>query len=121
MSLLKIGIAALAAAVLVTGCDRAVTRIFSPYENDSRNVKRIGTAVGSPIYRIVDDDMKCVAIFTPQGDSARCLLRENGWNARKPCRRADRRFPEPLSIKNKPLRILNGPQRGGGSGSDVRE
>ena len=70
MSLLKIGIAALAAAVLVTGCDRAVTRIFSPYENDSRNVKRIGTAVGSPIYRIVDDDMKCVAIFTPQGDSA---------------------------------------------------
>ena len=70
MSLLKIGIAALAAAVLVTGCDRAVTRIFSPYENDSRNVKRIGTAVGSPIYRIVDDDMKCVAIFTPLGDSA---------------------------------------------------
>lgn len=67
MSLLKIGIAALAAAVLVTGCDRAVTRIFSPYENDSRNVKRIGTAVGSPIYRIVDDDMKCVAIFTPAG------------------------------------------------------
>ena len=54
MSLLKIGIAALAAAVLVTGCDRAVTRIFSPYENDSRNVKRIGTAVGSPIYRIVE-------------------------------------------------------------------
>ena len=47
MSLLKIGIAALAAAVLVTGCDRAVTRIFSPYENDSRNVKRIGTAVAT--------------------------------------------------------------------------
>lgn len=28
MSLLKIGIAALAAAVLVTGCDRAVTGFF---------------------------------------------------------------------------------------------
>ena len=75
MSLLKIGIAALAAAVLVTGCDRAVTRIFSPYENDSRNVKRIGTAVGSPIYRIVDDDMKCVAIFTPQAATMGAITR----------------------------------------------
>lgn len=70
MSAAKILTCALAAAVLLTGCDRAVTRIFSPYENDSRNVKRIGTAVGSPIYRITDGDMNCVAIFTPQGDSA---------------------------------------------------
>ncbi|MDD7441994.1 MAG: hypothetical protein PUG38_05175 [Sutterellaceae bacterium] len=66
----RILVLSIAAAVLLTGCDRAVTRIFAPYENDSRNVKRIGTAVGSPIYRIVDDDMKCIAIFTPQGDSA---------------------------------------------------
>ncbi len=61
--------AAIAAALLLTGCDRAMTRMFSKYENDSRNVERIGTAVGSPIYRIVDGDMKCIAIFTPQGDS----------------------------------------------------
>lgn len=65
----KVFVAALAAAVLLTGCDRAVTRIFAPYENDSRNAKRIGTAVGSPIYRITDGDITCIAIFTPQGDS----------------------------------------------------
>ena len=79
----RILVLSIAAAVLLTGCDRAVTRIFAPYENDSRNVKRIGTAVGSPIYRIVDDDMKCIAIFTPQGDSAAvsCVKKDGSASA----------------------------------------
>ena len=69
MPSVKLFTAALAALLLLSGCDRAVTRIFAPYENDSRNAKRIGTAVGSPIYRISDGDITCIAIFTPQGDS----------------------------------------------------
>ena len=69
MQISKVWIAVIAAAVVLTGCDRAVTRIFSPYENDSRNVKRIGTAFGSPIYRITDENVSCIALFTPQGES----------------------------------------------------
>ncbi|MDL2059836.1 hypothetical protein MUN46_007825 [Mesosutterella sp. AGMB02718] len=85
MTATKIFAAALAAAVLLTGCDRAVTRIFSPYENDSRNVKRIGTAVGSPIYRITDGDLTCIAVFTPQGDStAISCVRSDGTPAAAP-------------------------------------
>ena len=85
MSTKKILIAALAATVLLAGCDRAVTRIFSPYENDSRNVKRIGTAFGSPIYRITDDKVSCIALFTPQGDSTAisCVKDEEGSSFRK--------------------------------------